>query len=169
MSIIQVPALSFEGSNSTIWGSGEWWMLLAAQSMAIGTVMVRWVSKYSDPVMATGWVVGTWTARYRAVLPKINRRWLIEGEIDCRQSIEGEINRRRSIEGEKGKKKKKRKRKRRKIEKRRKEIIPSARVPSSPTRRRRPRVTPIARYRYRDKLDTLVQTDKSNLGFDNKQ
>lgn len=31
-------------------------MLLAAQSMAIGTVMVRWVSKYSDPVMATGWV-----------------------------------------------------------------------------------------------------------------
>lgn len=30
-------------------------MLLSAQSMAIGTVMVRWVSKYSDPVMATGW------------------------------------------------------------------------------------------------------------------
>ena len=29
---------------------------LAAQSMAVGTVMVRWVSKYSDPVMATGWV-----------------------------------------------------------------------------------------------------------------
>lgn len=32
-------------------------MLLAAQSMAIGTVMVRWVSKYSDPIMATGWVM----------------------------------------------------------------------------------------------------------------
>lgn len=31
-------------------------MFLAAQSMAVGTVMVRWVSKYSDPVMATGWV-----------------------------------------------------------------------------------------------------------------
>lgn len=31
-------------------------MLLAAQSMAVGTVMVRWVSKYSDSVMATGWV-----------------------------------------------------------------------------------------------------------------
>ncbi|CAH9148651.1 unnamed protein product [Cuscuta epithymum] len=29
-------------------------MLLAAQSMAIGTVMFRWVSKYSDPIMATG-------------------------------------------------------------------------------------------------------------------
>ena len=34
--------------------SGEFWMLLAAQSMAVGTVMVRWVVKYVDPVMATG-------------------------------------------------------------------------------------------------------------------
>jgi len=39
----------------SIWDSGEWWMLLAAQSMAAGTVMVRWVSKYADPVVATGW------------------------------------------------------------------------------------------------------------------
>ena len=45
-------ALQLEGS---IWDSGEWWMLLAAQSMAVGTVMVRWVCKYVDPVMATGW------------------------------------------------------------------------------------------------------------------
>ncbi|XP_057971120.1 WAT1-related protein At3g02690, chloroplastic isoform X6 [Malania oleifera] len=50
-----VPALSLKENNFSLWGSGEWWMLLAAQSMAIGTVMVRWVSKYSDPVMATGW------------------------------------------------------------------------------------------------------------------
>mmetsp|Transcript_886 Transcript_886/g.1323 ORF Transcript_886/g.1323 Transcript_886/m.1323 type:complete len:446 (+) Transcript_886:162-1499(+) len=34
---------------------GEMWMLAAAQSMAVGTVMVRFVSKYVDPVMATGW------------------------------------------------------------------------------------------------------------------
>ncbi|GAB4817226.1 hypothetical protein N2152v2_004272 [Parachlorella kessleri] len=39
----------------SIWDSGEWWMLLAAQSMAVGTVMVRWVAKYCDPVIATGW------------------------------------------------------------------------------------------------------------------
>lgn len=39
----------------TIWDSGEWWMLLAAQSMAVGTVMVRWVAKFCDPVIATGW------------------------------------------------------------------------------------------------------------------
>ncbi|KAI3922928.1 hypothetical protein MKW98_007059 [Papaver atlanticum] len=53
--LLELPALSLEGSNSSLWGSGEWWMLLAAQSMAVGTVMVRWVSKYSDPIMATGW------------------------------------------------------------------------------------------------------------------
>ena len=56
MLLLQLPALSFDESNFSLWGSGEWWMLLAAQSMAVGTVMVRWVSKYSDPVMATGWV-----------------------------------------------------------------------------------------------------------------
>lgn len=53
--LLEVPVLAFDRSNFSLWGSGEWWMLLAAQSMAIGTVMVRWVSKYSDPVMATGW------------------------------------------------------------------------------------------------------------------
>lgn len=42
-------------SEGGLWDSGEWWMLLAAQSMAVGTVMVRWVCKYVDPVMATGW------------------------------------------------------------------------------------------------------------------
>ncbi|KAG2445906.1 hypothetical protein HXX76_000510 [Chlamydomonas incerta] len=36
-------------------GSGEFWMLLAAQSMALGTVMVRYVTKHVDPVIATGW------------------------------------------------------------------------------------------------------------------
>lgn len=35
--------------------SGEWLMLLAALSMAVGTVLVRWVCRYADPVMGTGW------------------------------------------------------------------------------------------------------------------
>ncbi|MGK7887981.1 MAG: DMT family transporter [Leptolyngbyaceae cyanobacterium] len=35
--------------------NGEWLMLLAALSMAVGTVMIRYVSKHVDPVMATGW------------------------------------------------------------------------------------------------------------------
>ncbi|KAG0457048.1 hypothetical protein HPP92_021881 [Vanilla planifolia] len=53
--LLEVPSVSLKGTDLSIWGSGEWWMLLAAQSMAVGTVMVRWVSKYSDPIMATGW------------------------------------------------------------------------------------------------------------------
>ncbi|NES66798.1 MAG: DMT family transporter, partial [Okeania sp. SIO2D1] len=39
----------------TLFQSGEWLMLLASLSMAVGTVLVRWVCKYNDPVMATGW------------------------------------------------------------------------------------------------------------------
>jgi len=35
--------------------SGEWLMLMAALSMAIGTVMVRYVCRHADPVAATGW------------------------------------------------------------------------------------------------------------------
>jgi drug/metabolite transporter (DMT)-like permease len=35
--------------------SGEWLMLLASLSMAVGTVMVRYVCRYTDPVTATGW------------------------------------------------------------------------------------------------------------------
>jgi drug/metabolite transporter (DMT)-like permease len=35
--------------------NGEWLMLLAALSMAVGTVMVRYVCRYADPVIATGW------------------------------------------------------------------------------------------------------------------
>lgn len=35
--------------------NGQWLMLLAALSMAIGTVMVRVVCRYVDPVVATGW------------------------------------------------------------------------------------------------------------------
>ncbi|KAM5576077.1 WAT1-related protein [Rosa sericea] len=53
--LLEAPSLALDGSNSSLWQSGEWWMLLSAQSMAVGTVMVRWVSKYSDPIMATGW------------------------------------------------------------------------------------------------------------------
>jgi len=35
--------------------SGEFWMLLAAQSMALGTVMVRYVIRHADAVYATGY------------------------------------------------------------------------------------------------------------------
>ena len=35
--------------------NGELAMLFAAQSMAVGTILIRWVSKHADPVAATGW------------------------------------------------------------------------------------------------------------------
>ncbi|GAB4378847.1 MAG: DMT family transporter [Elainellaceae cyanobacterium] len=35
--------------------NGQWLMLLAALSMAVGTILVRYVSKHVDPVTATGW------------------------------------------------------------------------------------------------------------------
>ena len=34
---------------------GEGWMLLAALAMAIGTVLIRYASRHSDPVATTGW------------------------------------------------------------------------------------------------------------------
>ncbi len=35
--------------------NGEWLMLLAALSMAIGTILIPYVSRHCDPVVATGW------------------------------------------------------------------------------------------------------------------
>lgn len=46
---LQLPSLE------SLANTGELWMFAAAQSMALGTVMVRYVTRYSDPVMATGW------------------------------------------------------------------------------------------------------------------
>jgi drug/metabolite transporter (DMT)-like permease len=38
-----------------LFDNGQWLMLLAALSMAIGTILVRYVCRYADPVTATGW------------------------------------------------------------------------------------------------------------------
>ncbi len=43
------------GTWQDLFASGEWLMLLAALSMAVGTVLIRFVCKYADPVTATGW------------------------------------------------------------------------------------------------------------------
>ncbi len=39
----------------SLFDNGQWLMLLAALSMAVGTVMVRYVCRHADPVTATGW------------------------------------------------------------------------------------------------------------------
>jgi drug/metabolite transporter (DMT)-like permease len=52
----------FQGDYSAIeinwlslFDNGEWLMLLASLSMAVGTVMIPYISRHSDPVVATGW------------------------------------------------------------------------------------------------------------------
>ena len=44
-----------ELSWNSLFQSGEGLMLLAALSMAVGTVLVRWVCQYADPVVGTAW------------------------------------------------------------------------------------------------------------------
>lgn len=38
-----------------LFDNGEWLMLLASLSMAIGTVIIPYLSRHADPVVATGW------------------------------------------------------------------------------------------------------------------
>ena len=38
-----------------LFNQGEWLMLMAALSMAVGTILIRYVSQEADPVVATGW------------------------------------------------------------------------------------------------------------------
>jgi drug/metabolite transporter (DMT)-like permease len=40
---------------TALFDNGQWLMLLASLSMAVGTVVMRYVSRYADPVAATGW------------------------------------------------------------------------------------------------------------------
>lgn len=35
--------------------NGQWLMLLASLSMAVGTILMRYVSRHADPIAATGW------------------------------------------------------------------------------------------------------------------
>lgn len=46
---------NFTFSWTNLFSSGEWLMLLASLSMAVGTVLIRYVCRYSDPIIATGW------------------------------------------------------------------------------------------------------------------
>ena len=46
---------SFSDVVAGLFDNGQWLMLLAAVSMAVGTVIIRYVCQYADPVTATGW------------------------------------------------------------------------------------------------------------------
>jgi drug/metabolite transporter (DMT)-like permease len=49
------PPSSITPLSFSFFESGEWLMLFAALSMAVGTVLIRYVCRYADPVSATGW------------------------------------------------------------------------------------------------------------------
>lgn len=53
--LLHTGRLATSLSWEQLFESGEWLMLLAALSMAVGTVMIRGVCRYADPVTATGW------------------------------------------------------------------------------------------------------------------
>ena len=57
-----------------LFDNGEWLMLLASLSMAIGTVMIPYLSRHVDPVVATGWhmILGG--------LPLFGLSWLQESQ-----------------------------------------------------------------------------------------
>lgn len=52
----QIPPITVEQEVlSVLFRHGEWLMLMAALSMAVGTILIRYVAAVADPVMATGW------------------------------------------------------------------------------------------------------------------
>lgn len=57
ISLIGLPTdwHQLSGSWYSLLDSGELLMLLAALSMAVGTITIRFISRYADPVMATAW------------------------------------------------------------------------------------------------------------------
>lgn len=48
-----LPTISLSWEN--LLNSGELLMLFASLSMAVGTIIIRYVSRHADPVVATGW------------------------------------------------------------------------------------------------------------------
>lgn len=50
------PVITFKQEVlSVLFQQGEWLMLMAALSMAAGTILIRYVARWADPVAATGW------------------------------------------------------------------------------------------------------------------
>jgi drug/metabolite transporter (DMT)-like permease len=54
-SILHGNLIEIEFDWQQLFQNGEWLMLLASLSMAVGTVMIRFVTRHADPVVATAW------------------------------------------------------------------------------------------------------------------
>ena len=55
LSQVATNQLTSQFNLAELFNRGEWLMLLAALSMAVGTILVPFVTKHVDPVVATGW------------------------------------------------------------------------------------------------------------------
>ncbi|MDB9315391.1 DMT family transporter [Spirulina sp. CS-785/01] len=55
LSWVNDTSVSLSVSVQSLFDNGEWLMLLASLSMALGTVSIRFVSRHVHPVVATGW------------------------------------------------------------------------------------------------------------------
>lgn len=55
MNLLPGSAIAPSIDIQQLFHNGEWLMLLAALSMAVGTILIRIVCRYADPVSATGW------------------------------------------------------------------------------------------------------------------
>lgn len=55
LNFLHAGTITGQGNFQQLFQSGEWLMLLAALSMAVGTVIIRFVCRYADPITATGW------------------------------------------------------------------------------------------------------------------
>ena len=73
-SLIQGDYTAIDINWLGLFDNGEWLMLLASLSMAVGTVMIPYISRHSDPVVATGWhmIIGG--------LPLFGLSWLQESQ-----------------------------------------------------------------------------------------
>lgn len=50
------PIIALEKDlGAVLFQQGEWLMLMAALSMAVGTILIRYVVRWADPIAATGW------------------------------------------------------------------------------------------------------------------
>jgi len=55
LNFVHAGTITALGNFQQLFESGEWLMLLAALAMAVGTVLIRFVCRHADPVIATGW------------------------------------------------------------------------------------------------------------------
>ena len=55
LNLFSLGNVNLSSGGGNLWQQGAWLMLIASLSMAVGTVLVPFLSRHVDPVVATGW------------------------------------------------------------------------------------------------------------------